>query len=93
MTALNNEGPALATPALEAKPITSNASVLHDAHVLAHDAHLKRYANIRARLALRGFELRHQDDGSLLISKWNLARVCSGLLEVEQFAQEAGCAS
>lgn len=41
MTALNNEGPALATPALEDKPITTPASVHLPAHLEAHAAHRK----------------------------------------------------
>ena len=63
---------------------------LHDAHCETHGVHRKRYETLRARLALRGFELRHQADGTLVISKWNLARVCSGLDEAEQVAEQVG---
>ena len=50
----------------------------------------KRFQTLRAKLALRGFELRRQANGTLRITRWNLLRECAGLSEVEQFASQAG---
>ena len=62
---------------------------LHDAHVAARDAHCKRFATLRARLALKGFSLLETDHGKIIVHKWNITRECSGLSEVEQFARRA----
>ena len=56
----------------------------------ARDAHGKRFANLRAKLALRGFELLETSHGKFVVHKWNITRTCSGLTEVEQFAEQAG---
>ena len=82
MTAPNDEGPVLATPALEGKQQTTGSSV--------PDAERKRFETIRARLAIRGYELRQIEAGAWIIVRWNLARHCREFAEVEAFAAQAG---
>ena len=52
----------------------------------------KRFETLRARLALRGYELRPQADGTLLIVYWDLAKTLSDLDAAERFAQQVGAA-
>lgn len=55
-------------------------------------AQTKQFANLQARLALRGHELVAHSDGSLLIHRWGLHRRFEDLTEVEQFAAQVGAA-
>ena len=55
-----------------------------------HDAERKKFETIRARLAFKGYELRRQADGTLLVVRWNLARVLPDLDAAERFAIQAG---
>lgn len=76
----------------EAPPeLREQTDELCDGHVQARGEHCKKFETIRARLALRGFELRRQGDGTLLVVRWNLARVLPDLSAAEQFAAPAGC--
>lgn len=51
----------------------------------------KKVATLRAMLALHGgHELIELDDGSFVVSKWNLTRHCATIDEVEQFAKRIG---
>ena len=60
----------------------------------AHDmAQRKRQANLQASLALKGLELRQQQDGSFLVSRWNLTRELRDLSAVESFARQVGAAA
>lgn len=72
-------------------PVEQTPGELHDGHVEAHDADRKRFATLRARLAMKGFELRRQADGSLLVIRWNLAKTLPDLDAAERFARQAGC--
>lgn len=58
----------------------------------AAEAHRKRLDTLRAKLCLRGFELRETPSGAWLIVKWNLTREISGpgLEGVEAFAASVG---
>ena len=52
----------------------------------------KRFATIRAELALKGFALvRGEDDAGrplYIVSKWAMTRQLSGLPELERFAEQ-----
>lgn len=50
----------------------------------------KRHATLAAALALRGFELRPQVDGTWLIVRWNLERPARTLDDVAAFARSVG---
>lgn len=82
MHAHNDEGP-LATPALEEELTTTPPGV--------RDSEQKRFATLRARLALRGFQMHRQADGRLLVIRWNLAKTLPSLDAAERFAEQAGC--
>lgn len=50
----------------------------------------KRFADLAARLALKGFELRRMESGALLICRWNLSRELSGIETAGDFARQVG---
>ena len=57
----------------------------------AHDlAQRKRQANLQALLALKGHELRQQQDGTFLVLRWGLTRELHDLGAVESFARLVG---
>ena len=63
---------------------------LGDLEALAARAAEKRRATLAATLALRGFELRQQADGTWRIARWNLERPAASLDEVERIARQVG---
>ncbi len=66
------------------------AQTLGDHEAAAVTAAAKRRATLAAALALRGFELRHQADGTWRIVRWNLERPAVSLDEVERVARQLG---
>ena len=50
----------------------------------------KRFANLQAELARRGYELRRADTGALLIVRWGLVRELHGMDAAENFARQVG---
>jgi len=50
----------------------------------------KRFATIQARLALRGYAVRECTEGGWFVSRWNLAKFCRAIEDVEAFAREVG---
>ena len=50
----------------------------------------KRFANLQAELARRGYELRRADTGALLIVRWGLTRELYGIEAAENFARQVG---
>lgn len=93
MTARKNEArvvPGLAENQNTDAPIIAD---LHDGHVQARDEHCKKFETLRAKLALRGYEVHRTDHGAFIVRKWGLTRTCSGLDEAEAFALQAGCST
>lgn len=52
----------------------------------------KALETLRAKLALRGYELHELADGSLMVSRWNLSRPLSSIEAAEAFARQVGAA-
>jgi hypothetical protein len=52
----------------------------------------KQRDNLRALLAIAGYELYELADSTYLVSRWNLTRVLPDLHAVHQFAKQAGAA-
>lgn len=50
----------------------------------------KPFANLRARLGLRGIELHELANGEFMLRKFGLVTFCRGLDEVEAFARKVG---
>lgn len=51
----------------------------------------KKIATLRALMALHGgHELIELEDGSFVVSRWNLSRRCATIGELEQFAKRIG---
>ena len=45
----------------------------------------KRFATLRAELALHGFVLRRLDDGTFICTRWHIARDFATLADCERF--------
>ena len=56
----------------------------------AAEARCKRLETLRARLALRGYELRELDRGALLVARWSMSRELASLDAAEAFAGQVG---
>lgn len=55
------------------------------------DAERKEFARLAALLALHGgHSLVRLDDGTLMVTRWNLAKYCADLQTVAQFARQLG---
>ncbi len=50
----------------------------------------KRFASLRAHLALKGYELYPQPDGTMLITKWGLLKTVADVDEASAFLQQIG---
>lgn len=50
----------------------------------------KAVATLRARLALRGYELHQLEGGSWIVRRWGLSVPLDTLSAVERFAESAG---
>ncbi len=54
------------------------------------DAVSKRLATVRAQLAIKGFVLRKQVDGTFLISKWDYCREVTSIDAAARFLEKIG---
>jgi hypothetical protein len=54
------------------------------------DAGRKRLATVRAELAMKGFVLRKQVDGTFVISKWDYCREVASLDAAARFLEKIG---
>lgn len=54
------------------------------------NGHDKREATLRARLALKGYELHSLSDGGYVVTRWDRSRRLADLDQVAAFAQAAG---
>ena len=54
------------------------------------DAVSKRLATVRAQLAIKGFDLQKQVDGTFLISKWDYCREVTSIDAAARFLEKIG---
>lgn len=52
----------------------------------------KLLATIKAKMALRGFQVHDTVTGGWLVARWNLSRYCPTLEDLQAFAEQVGAA-
>lgn len=57
---------------------------------IVHQA--KRLSNLKALMALRGFQVHDTVTGGWLVARWNLSRYCATLDDLQAFAEQVGAA-
>lgn len=50
----------------------------------------KQETNVIAQLALKGYATRRVEGGGFYVSRWNLAKFCRDLADLQTFAAEVG---
>jgi hypothetical protein len=77
---------------VEADPATRDDAILHqdaEACRAARDAHDKHLSTLRAKFAMRGYELHIVSDG-FYITRWGMGRTARTLTDLEAFAAQVG---
>jgi hypothetical protein len=81
MTHKKSTGP---TPETGAHHSNTHTAIFTPAEKLRN----KQEANCIAQLALNGYSTRRVEGGGYYVSRWNLAKFCRDLGDLEQFAAE-----
>lgn len=50
----------------------------------------KALATVTAQLALKGFQVHQVTTGGFFVSRWNMAKFCPALADLEAFAEQVG---
>ncbi|MEJ8846381.1 hypothetical protein [Variovorax rhizosphaerae] len=62
--------------------------------IIGADVHAgKRVANLKAALALRGFQVHDSTTGGWLVARWDLSHYCARIEDLEAFLRRVGGAS